>query len=28
LSPTAASFLEYLQKNKDQIVADTFSWHE
>ena len=28
LSPTAASFLEYLQKSKDQIVADTFSWHE
>jgi len=28
LSPTAASFLEYLQNNKDQIVADTFSWHE
>ena len=28
LSPTAASFLDYLQKNKDQIVADTFSWHE
>lgn len=28
LSPTAAAFLEYLQKNKEQIVADTFSWHE
>jgi DNA-binding transcriptional LysR family regulator len=28
LSPTAASFLEYLQNNKEQIVADTFSWHE
>ena len=28
LSPTAATFLEYLQKNKEQIVADTFSWHE
>jgi DNA-binding transcriptional LysR family regulator len=28
LSPTAAAFLEYLQKNKEQIVADTFSWQE
>ena len=28
LSPTAASFLEYLQKNKDQIVSDTFNWQE
>jgi DNA-binding transcriptional LysR family regulator len=28
LSPTAASFLEYLQLNKQQIVDDTFSWPE
>lgn len=28
LSPTAAAFLEYLKNNKEQIVADTFSWHE
>jgi DNA-binding transcriptional LysR family regulator len=28
LSPTAASFLSYLKTNKEQIVADTFSWHE
>ena len=28
LSPTAAAFLEYLQKKKEQIVADTFSWQE
>jgi hypothetical protein len=28
LSPTAASFLSYLKTSKEQIVADTFSWHE
>jgi DNA-binding transcriptional LysR family regulator len=28
LSPTAASFLDYLQLNKQQIIDDTFSWQE
>jgi len=28
LSPTAASFLDYLQLNKQQIIDDTFNWKE
>jgi len=28
LSPTAASFLDYLQLNKQQIIDDTFNWQE
>jgi DNA-binding transcriptional LysR family regulator len=28
LSPTAASFLDYLQLNKQQIIEDTFNWQE
>jgi DNA-binding transcriptional LysR family regulator len=27
-SPVATSFLEYLKKDKSQIVHDKFSWYE
>ena len=28
LSPTAVAFLEYIEKEKDRIIKDTFSWFE